>query len=302
LLPTENPPFAYIGIFPGIGDTNTSFMLDPSYSWDYEDPYEALTGRWDFENDGVWNTGFEPLSPQYVSYETVGYHWITLEVMDTSGLTSQCTEGLLVDDHPPVADAGLDVTVMKGTTVTLDGTASTDDVQLSKWMWTFDYGGAIVVLYGPMVSFTFDLSGEYVVTLEVTDSALKTDTDTVVVTVVDEVVEQGVLVTALSGPSYADSVGWQFVVNENGAWIGRIDNYGLRSLEIKVYKRSAEAGLELVYDVKVMFKAVDAYPSGTAWTVPIEMNAGDTLLITVDPQGADGTYAYVYDEFIQYDY
>jgi len=298
LLPTENPPFAYIGIFPGIGDTNTLFTLDPSYSWDYEDPYDALTGRWDFENDGVWDTGFNPLSPQYVSYETVGYHWITLEVMDTSGLTAQCTDGLLVDDYPPEANAGSDVTVTEGTTVTLDGTGSVDDVQLSKWMWTFVYGGGMVVLYGPMVPFTFDVPGEYVVTLEVTDSALKTDTDTATVTVL----EPGIMVVALSGPSGSDSISWQFVTGMDGAWIGRIANYGLKSLDIKVYKLSADAPPELVYKAKVMFRAADAYPTGTAWTVPIEMDAGDTLLITVDPQGAEGTYAYVYDEFVQYDH
>ena len=84
---------------------------------------------------------------------------------------------------PPVADAGPDLSVDVGTEVLLDGTSSSDDGELARWVWTFPYSGQNVTLEGARASFTFELPGTYPVTLKVTDSDGEWSTDVVLVTV-----------------------------------------------------------------------------------------------------------------------
>ena len=86
---------------------------------------------------------------------------------------------------PPVSDAGEDIEVDEGTTVTLDGSGSTDAHGIVGWQWALFYGGDDVVLKGEIVEFTFDLVGEYSVTLNVTDGLGKWAEDTLTVRVLD---------------------------------------------------------------------------------------------------------------------
>ncbi len=94
-------------------------------------------------------------------------------------------EELAIDRRDPVADAGPDVTVDQGDTVTFDGSGSTDDRGVTSWNWSFEYDGGPALLEGVDASFTFDLAGAYVVTLTVADKAGNTDSDLLQVTVRD---------------------------------------------------------------------------------------------------------------------
>lgn len=84
----------------------------------------------------------------------------------------------------PTADAGTDQVVTAGTTVTLDGTRSTDDVAVTGYAWT-QVSGPTVTLTGAATSrptFTAPAAGSTCVfQLEVTDAGALTDTDTVTV-------------------------------------------------------------------------------------------------------------------------
>jgi hypothetical protein len=61
----------------------------------------------------------------------------------------------VLDTEPPVADAGADQSVNMSDVVTLDGSGSSDNVGIVNWTWMFDDGGTPVVLYGPVVNYTF---------------------------------------------------------------------------------------------------------------------------------------------------
>jgi len=88
------------------------------------------------------------------------------------------------DHDDPVAIAGLDATVKEDGTVDFDASGSSaDGVNISTYVWTFDYDGEKVTLYGRTVDYTFKISGEYEVTLNVTDEDGKWDTDELLVTV-----------------------------------------------------------------------------------------------------------------------
>ncbi len=87
------------------------------------------------------------------------------------------------DDIAPVAIAGKDVTVAAGETLTLDGSASTDDVGVVSWQWSLDHMGTPVAFSGETALFTFEFPGLYMVTLTVSDAAGNTASVTVWVTV-----------------------------------------------------------------------------------------------------------------------
>jgi PKD repeat protein len=92
--------------------------------------------------------------------------------------------------QPPVANAGQDASVNEGDLTTLDGSASTSDGQLT-YAWR-QLSGTNVTLYNAAAIkpvFTAPSTGPagetLVFELKVTDSATKTDTDTVSITVND---------------------------------------------------------------------------------------------------------------------
>ncbi len=86
-------------------------------------------------------------------------------------------------DQPPVANAGNDQTVRDaeedGETITLNGSASTDDQGIESYSWTKN---GVEVSNNAIYSTTLT-AGTYIFTLKVTDTAGQTDTDDVTVTI-----------------------------------------------------------------------------------------------------------------------
>ncbi len=111
---------------------------------------------------------------------TVGVHTIVLTVTDDDGLTDTDTVVITVNGAP-TADAGADQDVNDGTTVSFDGTGSSDaDGTIASYEWK---EGTTVL----SSSATFNKSdftvGVHTIVLTVTDDDGLTDTDTVVITV-----------------------------------------------------------------------------------------------------------------------
>ncbi|MCW4039957.1 MAG: PKD domain-containing protein [Candidatus Bathyarchaeota archaeon] len=88
------------------------------------------------------------------------------------------------DITSPIAEAGLDQIVNEDTLVTLDGSASTDNVGITEYAWTL-LDGSVQTLTGVVPTYTFTMPGVYSVTLNVTDAAGNWATDTTTVTVKD---------------------------------------------------------------------------------------------------------------------
>jgi peptidyl-prolyl cis-trans isomerase A (cyclophilin A) len=92
------------------------------------------------------------------------------------------------DTEPPVALAGPDVNVslseMDGL-VMLNGSASTDNVGVVNWTWSFEMNGEEHFLYGPEHEIKFDWGPTHDVNLTVRDAAGNVDSDTLLVQVVD---------------------------------------------------------------------------------------------------------------------
>ncbi|MEW5747210.1 MAG: PKD domain-containing protein [Candidatus Thermoplasmatota archaeon] len=132
------------------------------------------------------------------AFSDAGEFLVTLTVRDAAGNSDTDTLTVSVSEapvnDPPVADAGDDETIGPGSVYTFDGTGSSADVV--NHTWTFAYDGEERELYGETPSWTFDIAGEYTVTLTVTDDLGATDADTVLITVEEEGSQLALLVAA----------------------------------------------------------------------------------------------------------
>jgi len=105
-------------------------------------------------------------------FDDAGMYEVRLTVTDAEG--NRATDSLNVtvrDIMLPVAIAGPDRSVDQGQPVSLDGSGSSDNVGVTRYMWSFERGGDIEELAERNVQFTFDVPGDYTVTLTVQDSA-----------------------------------------------------------------------------------------------------------------------------------
>ena len=166
-----------------IVDEGTLVLFDGSSCFD-PDSGTIANYTWRFEYDGLNVT----LYGEYASYKFVipGNYSISLNITDESGNEDNGAYWLQVNDiTPPTAEAGEDVTVPQGTEVNLDADASSDNVKIIKWMWTFLYDGSEQTLYGNTTTFEFSIVGDYEITLTVSDARGLRDTDIMWVNVTD---------------------------------------------------------------------------------------------------------------------
>ena len=162
---------------------------------------EVVSWTWTFEDDGddVILTGESPTH----TFSNSGVFVVTLTVEDAEGNSDEDEMTIRVNSAP-VADAGVPVTVTAGATVTFDGSGSSDDIGVENYTWTFAYDGEVEPLYGVAPSFTFEIAGNYTVTLVVEDASGLTDTDTVVVNVEED--------STVEDKSFLEEYWWLLVV------------------------------------------------------------------------------------------
>ena len=84
-------PFAAFSVNPPRGSVETLFVLDAGESSDIEDDSALLEVRWDFEDDGTWDTPFSSVKNVSHSFGTAGTKTIRCEVKDTQDLTHSVT-------------------------------------------------------------------------------------------------------------------------------------------------------------------------------------------------------------------
>ncbi|MDJ0749178.1 MAG: PKD domain-containing protein, partial [Woeseiaceae bacterium] len=149
-----------------------------------------------------------------------------LTVTDANNLTSTDAVNITVVDGIPTADAGPDQTVAEGAAVTLDGSGSvqTNGGTIVSYAWSQTGGPAVANLAGADTSSpTFDapsVAMDEVLTFEltVTDDNGDTDTDTVAITVQNDIppvadagpdqsVDEGTNPVTLDGSGSSDAVG-----------------------------------------------------------------------------------------------
>nr|WP_172635214.1 disaggregatase related repeat-containing protein [Methanomethylovorans hollandica] len=142
---------------------------------------------WDFDLSNGITAEATTMTASHI-YPVAGTYTATLTVIDTSGQVSTDTVQVTVSemsvDNPPIANAGIDKTVTVGSSVTFDGSASTDDKGIASYSWDFDLSNGITTEATTMAaSHIYASPGTYTVTLTVTDTAGHVATDTLQVVV-----------------------------------------------------------------------------------------------------------------------
>ena len=89
-------PTAAFTILPSSGNTATNFLFDASGSNDAEDSTSTLEVRWDWQNDGVYDTTWSATKSASHKFSVSGVHTVRLQVRDTAGLTGEATHQVTV--------------------------------------------------------------------------------------------------------------------------------------------------------------------------------------------------------------
>ncbi|NOQ75821.1 MAG: hypothetical protein GQ574_27700 [Crocinitomix sp.] len=98
---SNEAPVAVFTFSPGSANTSTSVVFDASTSSDKEDEVSALIVRWDWQNDGVWDTKWDTKKTAQFTYPKEGVIEIKMEVKDSYGITNEVTHRMSVQNFEP---------------------------------------------------------------------------------------------------------------------------------------------------------------------------------------------------------
>jgi uncharacterized protein (TIGR02145 family) len=81
------PPTAFCKAYPVIGDTTVLFEFDAGKSLNNQGFSSGLAYRWDFGNDGIWDTEWGTESASSHRFINPGVHSVLVEVADFAGVS-----------------------------------------------------------------------------------------------------------------------------------------------------------------------------------------------------------------------
>ena len=185
-----------------------------------------------FSNDNTSWSSWEAyaISKQWTLLPGDGTKIVNVQYRDNVGLTSSCSDSIILDTTNPTANAGANQTVYAGRLVTFDASASTDENGIGNYTWTF-IDVTAKTLTGETPNYNFTKSGVYTVTLEVADFAGNSEIGAMTVTVLtiptpvanagqNQTVNVGAIVTfaatASSDETEIVSFKWDFGDGTNG--------------------------------------------------------------------------------------
>lgn len=91
-------PNAVITVDSNLGTTETVFTFDASQSSDLETPTEEIIVKWDFENDGIFDTEYETEKQATHQYSEVGIYTVVCQIMDGGYLTDEASIQVEVEE------------------------------------------------------------------------------------------------------------------------------------------------------------------------------------------------------------
>ena len=165
----NTPPVAVFTITPTNGTVDTVFTFDASGCSDAEDMPSILIVRWDWENNGEWDTDWSGNKTLFHQFDQQGNYTVAMEVKDSGGLVDAETQEVTVTSSggnaAPVAafTASPTAGIAPLTVNFTDGSSNSP----TNWQWDFGDGG-MSTQQNP--SHTYYASGIYTVELVVTNS------------------------------------------------------------------------------------------------------------------------------------
>ena len=223
----ENPikdnkdPVALFTVTPDSGYVSTVFEFDASESYDEEDSVTGPEVRWDWEDDGEYDTDWSETRTATHQYAEPGEYTVRLQARDSDDATGSATEYVTVleeaDDNTPPA-AAFTVTPEGGSVETefaFDASASSDAEDGTtglkySWDWDNDDTWDISESSSSAAAHTFSEKGTYIVTLRVTDSEGLAGETSHTVMVGDITISEFTIIHTIS----ADSLSINFAISQ----------------------------------------------------------------------------------------
>ncbi len=170
------------------GTVNTVIHLDGSTSSDVDG--NALTYQWSFSSKPTTSTATltnaTTVTPQF-TIDKPGTYVVQLIVNDGTVASAPDTVTISTVNSKPVANAGADQSGTVGTTLTLDGSGSSDvdgDALTYQWALTTKPANSTATLSDPTAvnpTFVLDKPGTYTAQLIVHDGTIASDPDTITI-------------------------------------------------------------------------------------------------------------------------
>ncbi|MEM2971066.1 MAG: PKD domain-containing protein [Candidatus Bathyarchaeia archaeon] len=140
-----------------------------------------ISYTWDF-GDGNVTTVSEPVITHAYAY--YGTYTVTLNVTDSEGKWDTDSQTITVEKAPVADFCWAPLYPQRGETVTFDASASTPNGGTIV-SYTWDFGdGNITTVSQPTITHVYSATGDYLVTLNVTDSEGRWDTESKIISVV----------------------------------------------------------------------------------------------------------------------
>jgi hypothetical protein len=98
----NTPPQAYLTVLPLWAQAGTQFELNATGCSDAETPSDDLVVRWDWENDGQWDTDWSAAKVIFHTYTDAGPHVVRVEVRDGGSLTDAAVDSFLLLPNTPI--------------------------------------------------------------------------------------------------------------------------------------------------------------------------------------------------------
>lgn len=92
----NTPPVADFTISPEQGNTETIFIFDASLCADIDESVTKLEVRWDWENDGIWDTDYSTNKTIEHQFYDDSLYTVVLEVRDSKSLSDTITKQVAV--------------------------------------------------------------------------------------------------------------------------------------------------------------------------------------------------------------
>lgn len=170
----NEPPVAHAGgPYKGIIDVPVTF--DGSQS---SDDVGVVGYRWDWENDGLYDTQWLTSSTTTHTYTTTGVFTVRLQVKDAENLTDSSTSVVTINGnniYAPVADADGPYRAMTYQPIRFDGSGSYGiNGTIVNYTWNF---GDSTSGYGQTPTHAYETAGTFLVVLTVMDSNNLTSID-----------------------------------------------------------------------------------------------------------------------------
>jgi len=184
VAPVNIKPTAFFTVDPEKGTSETLFTFDASGSTDPEDSTQYLEVRWDWENDGTFDTDYRTIKTIQHAFPAPGLYTVVLEVIDTEGYGATYSKEVTVlnPNTAPYADFSIiPVSGHIGDTITFDASISTDaedsvDLLQVRWDWNNDNIYDTEFTTEKIFPKVFSVTGNFIIKVQVKDTGGLTDT------------------------------------------------------------------------------------------------------------------------------